>query len=130
MASQINKVWRFGALKPFMPAYNGRLKRAGIESVVKRPLFPGYVFIETKIDNVEFAISARSLIRLSDCALKLLRYGGLDNFQYAMAEDEREILMKLCGDDFCVEMSKGFIVGDHVEVRACLISVTTRPNSV
>jgi len=118
MIRQISNVWQFGDLNPFMPTYEGRFRRSGNELTVLRPLFPGYIFIETEIEDIAFATLARKYIRRSDYALKLLRYGGLDNFQYAMVAEERDALLKLCGNDFCVEMSQGFVEGDRVVITS------------
>ncbi|MCH5164937.1 MAG: antitermination protein NusG [Clostridiales bacterium] len=81
----------------------------------KRPLFPGYVFIETEMPPKEFlrqfgtyAYGAHDIIRI---------LGTGDSEGIALSKEERIRLEFLLKDKRCVEHSVGYIVGDAVTVE-------------
>lgn len=81
---------------------------------ITKPAFPGYVFIISELNNTEFLIRARECARQSLSILKPLCYTG--TYQAAMRKDEREMIDYLWQNEDCIETSRGFIVGDHINV--------------
>lgn len=82
----------------------------------KRPLFPGYVFVETNMPSKEFRNAFYEVIWNSADIIKLLRYGDSDEIALSLEERCRfEYLMK---GKRCIEHSIGFIVGDRIVVQA------------
>lgn len=73
---------------------------------IKKPLFPGYVFVDT--DHIEDF--AKSLIHVK-CFAKLLKVG--DEITPVSAE-ERTFLESLMDTDYVISYSQGFLVGDKV----------------
>lgn len=100
---------------PFIPLletlfrYSGRIKKE------IKPLFPGYVFIESELSSVEIINNTRSIISASNDIFCFLKYE--DTGDIAMKEQEREMLLRLSNDECCIESSSGIIVGDHVIVK-------------
>ncbi|MCL2050343.1 MAG: antiterminator LoaP [Lachnospiraceae bacterium] len=117
IVNEINKHWRFDGLKPFIPMYDARFRKAGKVCLEKRRLCPGYVFIESEISGTEFYLAAYPYIVRSENAFKLLRYGlGHDNLSFEMNAKEYLAFMSLYNEEYCVEMSKGLIVNDLVKI--------------
>lgn len=89
-----------------------------VQSINKklRPMFPGYVFADSILDERIFANLAYKYARLSKCIFYLL---GNRNMNYAkLSEDEKKFLLGFCNDEYVVKDSKGFIVGDRVFVTS------------
>lgn len=80
----------------------------------KRPLFPGYVFIETNLPSQEFIEKFAQYIYNSEDVIKLLRYGNSD--QIALSEEERQRFEYLFKGKRYLEHSQGYIEGDKVIV--------------
>ncbi len=122
---------------PFCPEsefyYRGsRDKQAG-KQYRRRPLFPGYVFMETTMPSREFLTAFGSYIYSSHDIIRLLKPGSGDNI--ALPKDERERMEFLLKGKRCVERSVGYIVGDKVTVtdgpmrgREGMISYINRHN--
>jgi transcriptional antiterminator NusG len=109
--NEINTTWKIDGLIPFIPMKDTKFKIRGEVTQEKHPLFPGYIFIETEIADIEFMSATRQLIAQSPNILKLLSYYiGI----YAMKIDEQQTLIRLYNPARCVEMSRGFIEGDHI----------------
>lgn len=100
---------------PFVPMLETLFKRAGKVKKEIKPMFPGYVFIETEADYQDFCGDIKRLTYISDDMYRVLKYG--DSFEYALRENEKRELLKLCNDDFCIEASTGVIVGDRVYIN-------------
>jgi transcriptional antiterminator NusG len=111
---EISRAWKIDDLNPFIPTYDMPFRRAGKVSLEKRLLFPGYIFIESEINEKEFYVAVRQFIVQSKYALKLLHYGGFSDSNFAMKDEDREIFLKLYNKNYCIEMSRGFIEGDKI----------------
>lgn len=81
----------------------------------RRPLFSGYVFVETRLETREFLSKFGSLIYSSHDIIRILKSGN-DNI--ALPEKERVRLEFLLRGKRCVEHSVGFITGDKVTITA------------
>lgn len=78
----------------------------------KRPLFPGYVFVETNMPEVEFRKVSYDIIQNSTDIIRLLRNG--DKGSIALRQDERERFEYLFKGKRCLEHSVGYIEGDKI----------------
>lgn len=98
---------------PFIPLQEILFRRSGVEKKEVRNLFPGYVFIETVLPSQEFMKVINPLVyKLSDI-ISLLKYS---DSEIAMKESERQMLLKLCNNDHCIETSYGIIEGDKIYI--------------
>lgn len=115
---EIEKDWAIEKIRPFIPLYDAKFRRNGIELFEKRKLFPGYVFIETDISSNEFCIITHKFIRNSKQIFKLLQYGKNSENERLIAVDsqEQKTLMKLFNTGCCIDISQGFIEDDKVKV--------------
>ena len=106
---------------PFCPQsevyYRSARDRSGktCKEYKKRPLFSGYVFVETRLTAKEFLSQFGSLIYHSRDIIRILKSGN-DNI--ALPEQERIRLEFLLRGKRCVERSVGFIAGDKVTITA------------
>ncbi len=98
---------------PFVPLEERLFKTAGKVKRELKPLFPGYVFIETDLPSKEFIKRTSILIHTSLDIICLLRYS---NTEVAMRESERQMLLSICNDERCIESSIGIIKGDRIYI--------------
>lgn len=80
----------------------------------KRPLFPGYVFIETNMPAIEFRSVAFEIIYNSSDIIRLLTYAG--SGEIAIKQEERIRLEYLLKGRRCLEHSIGYIEGDAIKI--------------
>ena len=92
----------------FVPQVENVYKKAGQYKKVIRPLFPGYVFIICK-NPKEIAPYLKEVQEYT----RILKTG--DDFE-ALSETEVDYLLVLAGERQRVELSKGYIVGDKIEI--------------
>ena len=113
----ISLFWRIDGLKPFIPMYDTRFRRAGKIITAKKCLIPGYVFLEADVDGLDFYMLVRPLIARTEYALKLLKYGqDFSDESFELNDAECEFLKKILSDTRCVEMSQGYIEGNSIVV--------------
>lgn len=93
--------------------YRGGKDKAAGKTYRRRPLFPGYVFMETDMPAHDFLSAFSAYIYSSHDIIRLLR-SGADNI--ALPEDERQRLEFLLKGKRCVVRSVGYIVGDKITV--------------
>ena len=79
---------------PFIPMLETLFKRAGKVKREINIMFPGYVFIETDLESVEFLQRILHLVSTSKDIVGILRYGNSD--EIAVREDERASFLRLC----------------------------------
>lgn len=98
---------------PFVPLQETIFKIAGKTKKELKPLFPSYVFIETEVSGQEFINRTSTLFYNSRNIVCILKYSDTE---IALKESERQLLLKLCNDDYCIESSSGIIVGDKIYI--------------
>lgn len=81
----------------------------------KRPLFPGYVFVEANIESKDFQKLFSRFIYNSADIIKLLRYG--ESGDSAVDLEERRRFEYLFRGKRCLEHSQGFIEGDKIIIE-------------
>lgn len=101
---------------PFIPMSETLFKRAGKVKKELNIMFPGYVFIESDLESMEFLLRIHHFVKRSKDIIRVLRYGNSD--EIAVREDERATLLRFCNDDYCIESSIGFIKGDKFYIES------------
>ena len=105
---------------PFVPVKEMPYRRKGVVQEVRKPLFPGYVFIQTEItpnliaDRLEAALKS---IGENEHIYSVLHYGD-DKNDVVVREEERLHWERLFDEDFCVKGSVGLVVGDTVRITS------------
>lgn len=94
--------------------YRSKKFRTLGKSYIKRPLFPGYVFIETNMPAKVFRSEFSEYIKNSEEIIRLLKYGDSDDI--ALRDEERQRFEFLLKGKRCLEHSTGFIVGDKITI--------------
>ncbi len=79
---------------------------------IKRPLFPGYVFVETNMPAKEFRMTFFNVLYNSADIIRLLRYGDSD--EVALKKEERQRFEFLFKGKRAIEHSIGYIEGDKI----------------
>ena len=104
---------------PFCPEsecyYRSKELRKLGKNYIRRPLFPGYVFLETNMPADEFIGQAGRYIYASSDIIRLLKYGESD--EIAMPENERKRFEFLLSGKRCIERSVGYIEGDVIHIE-------------
>lgn len=100
---------------PFIPINERLFKKSGIIKKEFKPLFPGYVFVESNVPGQEFIQFINSLKRISMGNIKTLKYSETE---ISMKESEKKLLLSLCNDSYCIESSSGIIIGDKIHITA------------
>ena len=90
----------------FVPQVENIYKKAGEYKKVISPLFPGYVFIVCQ-DPEKVAVSLRDVPDFT----RILKTG--EEFE-PLRQQEVDCMLTLAGNEFRVEMSTGYIVGDKI----------------
>ena len=103
-------------LFPFVPMFENLFKRAGKVKKEIMPWFPGYLFVETALDESAFVEVFRNEIRYVKGVSHVVGYNGTS--EIAVREHEIEGILRLCNDDRCVEASIGFKEGDSVYIAS------------
>lgn len=106
--------------EPFCPQSetyfrNAEAKKLG-KQYRKRPLFPGYVFIETDMPQKEFLRDFSAYLYNSVDIIRILRQGA--SGEIALPQQERIRLEFLLKGKRCLERSVGYYVGDRVCIEA------------
>lgn len=106
-------------VEPFCPQsevyYRAARGKAAGKQYKKRPLFSGYVFVETSLTSSAFLTEFGSFIYNSQDIIRLLKTGSAN---IALPDEERIRLEFLIKGKRCLERSIGFIEGDKVTITA------------
>lgn len=89
-------------------------RKHGIVKKEKNVVFPGYVFVQSELENELFIIQCKNLIARSALIYKILYYG--DTRQAALNERDVELLEKMWPGRDCLEASVGIMEGDKVKI--------------
>ena len=103
---------------PFFPVKEAPYRSKGVVTKINKSLFPGYVFIETKIEPKLIAKNLRPVLLENNCnkdIIKLLHYGSNIN-DVIVRDEERMQWGKLLDSDHRVSGSVGYIIGDMIHV--------------
>ncbi len=81
----------------------------------KRPLMPGYVFVETNMPAKEFLASFTYYINNSADIIRILKYNEYD--EIAIPKEERQRFEFLYRGKRCLEHSVVYMIGDKIVVQ-------------
>lgn len=105
---------------PFVPKREVSYKRKGITQIVRKPLFPGYIFIQTEIEAnlvADHLNTALGDIREQRHIYSILHYGN-DKKDVVVREEERSYWECLFDENFCIKGSIGVIEGNRTRVTS------------
>ena len=109
-----------GKFLPFVPTREASYKRKSITQIVRKPLFPGYIFIQTGIeagliaDNLKMTLNN---IKETKHIYSILHYGN-DKKDVVVREEERSYWERLFDENFCIQGSIGVIEGDLTRITS------------
>lgn len=92
--------------------YKDKQSRIMGKRYLKRPLFPGYVFVETNMPSDVFRAEFFDVIYNSSDIIRLLRYGESNDI--ALRQEERQRFEYLFKGKRCIEHSIGYIDGEKI----------------
>jgi len=117
VVSDVKTTFEEGEVRPFVPTLETLFRKSGVVKCEIEVMFPGYVFVETAMENDKFVENIRKCVRKSRHILKLLGYGN--HCEAAVMDHERrELETFLSKTNDRIEMSKGIIEGDRIIVTA------------
>ncbi len=112
----LNKLFNKEESNAFIPQVELIYKNSRLIRKELKPMFPGYVFTDSAIDERTFITQAYKFARFSKCIFNLLGSKSIDYMK--LTEDEKEFLLGFCDDGHVTEESKGFIIGDKIFVTS------------
>lgn len=89
-------------------------KKAGKVITVQRPLFPSYIFVETKAEQKVFQEILKQKRIQKEGIIKELRYEDEVN---SLTNSERAYLEGLIDEEYVVKKSVGYVVDDKVVIQ-------------
>ena len=112
----LNKLFDREESIAFIPQVELIFKNSKMIRKELKPMFPGYVFTDSILDEETFIAQAYKYVRFSKCIFELL---GRKNIDYMkLTDDEKNFLLGFCDDGYVIEESKGFIIGDKIVVTS------------
>jgi transcriptional antiterminator NusG len=113
-ARDLLKEFHEDEITPVLPQVQKFFKRYGEVNIVTEYMFPGYLIVETAIENEEFLWRVRGSIRESPYIIKILEYGDSENI--CVNDRDRAQIEQLLFGDQCIETSRGIIKGSQIVV--------------
>jgi len=102
---------------PFVPTKETAYRRKGIVHKERKPLFPGYVFVQTEVEQELIADKLNMTLKNIGIVYSLLYYGN-NKKDVAIRETERLYWERLFDAEFCITGSIGFIEGNRICVTS------------
>ncbi len=100
----------------FFPQVELIFKNSKVVNKELKPMFPGYVFMDSVLDEKTFITQTHRYSRFSRHIFKLL---GNENIDYmTLTKEEKNFLLGFCYDGYVAEESKGFIAGDRIYITS------------
>ena len=93
---------------PFIPTVEFPFRKSGVVHKLRKPLFPGYIFLQTGIEPGLIAKVLEKTIRGIEHIYSILHYGD-NKKDVVLREEERLYWERLLDEDFCVVGSIGYI---------------------
>lgn len=112
----LNKLFDKEESVAFVPQVEIVIKNSQSIRKELKPMFPGYVFTDSILEERIFVDFAYKYARFSECIFYLLGDGNINYVK--LSEYEKKFLLGFCNDEYIVEDSKGFIIGDKVFVTS------------
>ncbi|WP_041706848.1 antiterminator LoaP [Ruminiclostridium cellulolyticum] len=109
----LKKIVGIDMINPFIPLHEFLFKISGTVKRELKPLFPGYVFIESDMAGQEFIRKLYNKIYLLSDIVRILKYSDTE---IAVRDSEKQMLLDLCNNEHCIESSRGVIKGDRIYI--------------
>lgn len=102
----MDKVCLFLNRRKQVHAYIPQMEKyiASKETMILQVMFPGYVFVETTLDQLEFDAFLSSMDEEKDGIIRELRKEEVS----ALTDDEKDLLRKLLNEEGILVMSEGY----------------------
>ena len=102
---------------PFIPSVEIPFRKSGITRKIRKPLFPGYIFLQTDIEPDLIAKRLEKTVKNTEHVYSILHYGGNEK-DVVIREEERLYWERLFDENFCVLGSIGFITDGVLRVTS------------
>ena len=112
MEEKIRDFFLSQGLQAFIPKMKVVFRKQGISELVEKTMFPGYLFIESGLGQVEMDERIKELRQQKTGIVKLLKFDKEGT--PALRSEEKEYLERLLGKNKVLEHSTGLIQGNQV----------------
>lgn len=112
----LNKLFDSEESSAFIPQVETIFKSSKLIRKELKPMFPGYIFTESILEEKIFVTQTYKYARFSKCIFNLLSNDTFSNIR--LSEDEKNFLLGFCNDKYIVEESIGLIDGDKVYITS------------
>lgn len=112
----LNKLYKKEESVAFIPQVQIIYRNSKMSQMQLRPLFPGYVFTDSELNEKEFVTLTGRYVKFSKCIFKLLTNDTFSHIR--LSYDEKNFLLGFCNNSYIVENSKGLIIGDNVYITS------------
>jgi len=112
----LNKLFNRDESIAFVPQVELIFRNSMLIKKELKPMFPGYIFADSILDETEFINEACKYVRFSKCIFKLLADRGIDYIK--LSESEKNYLLSFCDNSYIAEKSKGFLIGDKIFINS------------
>lgn len=109
----IDRLKQYGDYNVFTPKQVQLFKRKDRVIKVLKPMFAGYIFVETDEDYKTFREFYQQSISIIEGCIKVLKYK--DEVE-ALYPQERLFIERFVNKDRVIDSSIGFIEGDHIKI--------------
>ncbi len=106
-ANDVRKIVSDDSITPLNYSVEVLFRKKGETHKEIRPIFPGYIFVESFLENKEFILKTQKCIKESQYIIRLLKYGDSD--MAAINIEEREMLEDILQGNLCINTSLGYI---------------------
>jgi len=113
-ARDIREAFSREEILPFLPNVERLFKKKSETKKELHLMFPGYVFIETKLSGDDFRTRSIETIKRSKHITRLLC--GSDCESMAVSDAERSVLSAFWKDERKIEASRGLVEGDNIRI--------------
>ena len=113
VSTLIGKYANKETFSPFIPLVASMFKKAGVLKKELKILFPGYVFIESKLADRDFVDNIKPILGVTSQIIHLVRYSDTE---VAMRESEKQTLVRLFDENRCIEVSQAISEGDRIQI--------------
>lgn len=112
----VNKILQNYQVSVFVPIVEKYHRTASEITKQIKVMFPGYIFIESELNDMEIYKEMKIAITSCDDIISMLRYG--DSFVYKLRDQEHTTIKALMNRNYCMEASIGIIIGDKVHITS------------
>lgn len=112
----LNKLLNQEESNAFIPQVELIFKNSKIIRKERKPMFPGYIFTDSILDEETFIMRTYKYVRASKYIFELL--GRKNIHKMKLTDNEQNFLLSFCTDEYVTEESKGHIIGDNIIITS------------